>query len=214
MAVTLGDNLRVTVRFVVAGAKVISNHFFTQYIGLGVISDSEAIAKLEDWVQEIYDPIGDMMDSSISIGVCQVDEVAVEGVYDPDPEVNDAKVVTVRSLGTFVPAIDLLSSGDQYATQIALVGVANTDQTKVRGRKSFGGITEQWIGEAVLMATGLTKLAAGVTEWIGGPSYHDVGTEWLAGIMSQREGDFVPFNGTGSVSNILGNQVRRKMRRS
>lgn len=214
MAVNLGDNLRVTVRYVVAGAKIISNHYFAQYIGLGSLSDIDARDRLQEWIEYIHAPLEDLMDTSVAMSVCQVDEVAVVGVYDPDPELNDAKVETVRTLGTFTPAFAPFWAGEQYATQIAVVGVANTSLPKIRGRKSFGGLAEGTIGEAVLQGPGLTKLAQAVTEWIGGPSFHDVGTFWLAGVMSLREGEFVPFDGTGAVTNILGNQVKRKLRRS
>ena len=214
MAVNLGDNLRVVVRFGIIGARVIANHFFSQYIGIASLSDATAVSKLSDWMGDVYGPIEDVMDSGISLGLCQVDEVGVTGVYDPDPAVNDAKVVVIRTLGTFTFGFTPAAAGDQYAPQIAAVGVCNTALPKVRGRKSFGGLSETAAAEGVLNATGLTKLGTTTTEWLGGPSFHDVGTDWLAGVMSLREGDFVPFNGVGSVTNIMGNQVRRKLRRS
>lgn len=210
MAVENGDVIRVTMRYNIAGGQRMENVYYCRFESPVPAQDGAALGLMEDWMESIHTGLNPLMDSNITLGQCDCDIVHLEGVYDPDPKINTSKIVVDRHLGTITPAFSPSQSGDQYANVVAAVGVAKTTFPKVHGRKAFGGLSEFVVGEGVLTAGGLSNLATAVAAWIGGmgllPFYHE-------GVLSHSKGEFVPFNGTGSVTNNPGTNRRRRIGR-
>lgn len=210
MAVENGDVIRVTMRYNIVGGQLMENIYYCQFEAPAPAQDGAALGVMTDWMEAIHAGLNPLMDSNITLGQCDCDIVHLEGVYDPDPELNTSKVVVDRHLGVISPAFSPSQVGDQYANVVAAVGVAKTRFPKIRGRKAFGGLSEFIVGEGVLTAGGLSNLAAAVAAWIGGLGLLSVYHE---GVLSHSRGEFVRFSGTGSATNNPGTSRRRRIGR-
>lgn len=213
MSVPVGSTLRTAIRLITAAGVLIENDFFSTVGGLGVPSDSEVLSQHENWMEQIYTYLQGFMSATLAQGTHQVDVVELEGVYNPDPELNTSKVVTVANVGFITPGFNFTATGEAYSAIVTGAATANTAVPGVRGRKSFGGFSEAYLGaNGVIVGTLLTALANATAEWLQGPPAGGSST-YAAGVLSHSLGEFAPFNGTGAVTNNPGTAVRRRIGR-
>jgi len=198
-------------KYNVAGGQTIENVYFSQYVSVVPVSDFVVLSDLTDWIEAIHAFYNNLVDTNVSLGECPVDIVHLEGVYNSDPELNTSKIVIDRNVGTIVPNFAPTQTTDQYATFVTGVGTAKTAIPKVRGRKSWGALSEAIMGEAVMNGTGLARLASMVLAWLVGPPGNPLSYD--TGVLSHSEADFVPFNGSGSATNNPGTAIRRRIGR-
>ena len=185
MAILFDETVRVVMRYVAAGGSGLENTYFCRCTSAIGVDESAALTVISDWMEDIHDRIQNVMDNNISLGLCNVDVVELQGTYDPDPNINTSKVVTVRNVGFITPGFAPGASGDQYATFVAAVGYADTAIPGVQGRKSWGGLAEGIVGEAVLNSTCLARLVEATAAWIASVP---LGILFSPGVLSHREG--------------------------
>lgn len=208
MAVGPADNIRMILRYVGTGETLYANTYYLKRVGGASVPDSEVLSDCEDWASLINSSFSSSWDSELSLSDCQVDLVEVEGVYNPDPELNTAKVTVVRPLGYISPSFAPASTGEEY-DGIATGTIAFKCFTPgPKPRKSFSGFTEgQWV-QKVLSNAALSALTTAAIRILAGPSF-----SYFVGTMSLVSGIFEAFDGSFTVKNTGGTMVTRKIGR-
>lgn len=157
--------------------------------------DSAVLAASENYINDIFGPLRPYMDTGYVFIEGQVAEIAAA----------DGSVV--RLVGGITPTISGTAAGDMLPSVVAASGLARTEVPKVRGTKRFGGIVEAKQDNGLFDNPLLAALAGAVAEWIAGDA---LGLLSSPGVWSEKQAGFVPFNGSGLVTNIPGSQVSRK----
>lgn len=186
---------RVVVTFNMGGHGRGSNSFTFRDLSPTALIDSVVLAAAQTWVENIYGPLR----ASMSSGWTSM------GAILQELDFADGKVI--RNVGGFSPSVSGLSSNDPLPTSDAGGALARTNIPKVRGTKRFGGLGEGQSLSGYLINTAVSNLAAATAQWIAG---NGLGLLADAGVWSAKVGDFVPFNGSGLVTNIFSTQVTRK----
>lgn len=208
MTIENGDVMRVTMRYNIAGGVGAENVYYAVWNSIVPIADSVGLTHCTDWMASIHNEFEFFCDTNVTLGVCAVDLVGLEGVYNPDPELNTSKVVVLRNVGTITPDFTPVNNSQQNPAAVAGSITAFTGFPKIKGRKSITGTTIAGIVEGVFNSGTLARLAAMTVKWLAGaPGV----TFMVPGILSHKMGEFVEFNGTGSATNNPGSSDRRKI---
>lgn len=214
MAEVLPDEVvRVITRLVGPNNTLYANTFYAQNREVTGIDDADAIDDMETWIETLFGEIEPSLDSSVIEQEAQVDLVEVVGVYNPDPEVNTAKVSVVRPMGFFNGFFTGGNAGEEMPGVVTATIIPQTNVARVRARKSFSGWAEGQITEGLFTNTTLSRLAACGARWVMGPTGAGAPRDWGGGTLSLRLGIFAGFTGTFTVTNIPGTMVTRKIGR-
>jgi hypothetical protein len=208
MAVGPADNIRTIVRTVGVGETLYANTFYSKIVGGPSISDAVALQDQEDWMTSILTPLFSSIDTQVGLGVCQVDLVEVTGVYNPDPELNTAKVVVVRPLGFIAPAWNPVNNGEEIDGISTMSIVAKCFIPGPRPRKSVSGFVESVVLQKIFINAALAAATSYAINWLAGPSF-----SYFAGVMSLKAGIFQALDGSFSIKNSGGTMTTRKIGR-
>lgn len=213
MAVGPNDNVRMIIRMVGSGETLYANTYYTKILAGPSISDSQALADLEDWATDLLAAIASQWDSEIDLSDCQVDLVEVTGVYNPDPELNTAKVSVVRPLGFISPAFTPTANAEEYDGVVTATVTPKCFTPGPKPRKSLSGFTEVAVVQKVFNNFLMGVLTTFAIRWMGGPSMSGATAPWIVGTMSLVSAIFEAFDGTFTIKNTGGTQVTRKIGR-
>jgi hypothetical protein len=208
MAVGPSDNIRVILRLVGTGETLYANTYYCKLVGGASIPESQVLSDMEDWATSMLGHLDGVMDSEIDLGDCQVDLVEVEGVYNPDPELNTAKVSVVRPIGYISPAFSPVQVGEELDGISTGSVVVKCFTPGPKPRKSISGFTEALVSQKILSNAVLSALTSFAISWLAGPSF-----SYFVGTMSLVSAIFEAFDGTFTIKNTGGTQVTRKIGR-
>jgi hypothetical protein len=208
MPVGPADNIRVITRVVGTGETLYANTYYCKRTGGASVPDSEVLQDMEDWMTNLFLALNPSLDAELDLGDCQVDLVEVDGVYNPDPELNTAKVKVVRSLGYISPGFAPAASGEEYDGICTGVVTPKCFTIGPRPRKSISGFVENGILQKLFTNGPLGALTTFAIRWLAGPSF-----SYFVGTMSLVSAIFEAFDGTFTIDNTGGTQVTRKIGR-
>lgn len=208
MAVGPNDNIRVIIRTIGTGETLYANTYYTKLIGGASIPDSQCLQEMEDWASSFMTALNGAIDSEVDLGDCQVDLVEVTGVYDPDPELNTAKVVTVRPVGYISPSFNPGQTGEEYDAVSTGSVIFKCFTPGPKPRKSISGFTEGQFIQKILSNNALSALTTYALNVLAGPSF-----SYFVGTMSLVSAIFEAFDGTFTIKNTGGTMVTRKIGR-
>jgi len=186
---------KISVRFNDNNHGVAMNSFTWLETSLVPLPDAQVLERSEQWLNAIYAPLRIYMDTGYSFVEAQVDEIS------------QATGETVRGVGGITPTIGGQSAQDMLPAPDAGSALARTAIPRVRGQKRFGGFIEGQQTDGLLLNPLLSALAAATTQWILGAALEPAAS---TGVWSSKTLGFVPFNGSGVVTNVPGTQVSRK----
>jgi len=210
---TPGDKLRIKVGFTYSLGDHIENLYYLQLAGALEASDSDVLQDCENWTNHMIAALDNIMTNSFSVNFAQVDQVGWDGVYNTDPELNTAKIVTVRNIGSFAPAFTPAGTSEAYVLSAPATVSLRTEQPKSRGRKAIGGFGEAGVSGGLLTNPVVTQLVLFALSYYFGPAIIAPLHPWLSGVISMKDGSFLPFTGINLISNILGIRDSRKIGR-
>lgn len=208
MAVGPTDNIRVILRMVGTGETLYANTYYLKRVGGPSVPDSQVLDDCEDWATDMLQALQPVLDNEIDLGDCQVDLVVVDGVYNPDPEVNTAKVKVVRPLGYISPSFIPTGTGEEIDGISTGSVVPKCFTPGPRPRKSISGFTEAHVAQKILANTALSALTTFAIRWLAGPSF-----DYFIGTMSLVSAIFEAFDGSFTIKNSGGTMVTRKIGR-
>lgn len=192
----MSTNYKMTIVFNAAGLGVATNVFWFQDTGGSPPIDSIVLDLAQDWAEDMWEPISGLMADTFKLKEGIVDEV-------------DALGVKIRNVGSVAPSIDGNSPGDPLALTTAGSSFVRTSTPRVQGRKRWAGFTDGTAIGGLFINAMLSALATATLEWLAGPGTVLI-SSFVAGVISERIGDFVPFADSGVATNIPGTQVTRK----
>lgn len=213
MAVSAGETVRMILRMVGTGETLYANTYYVGLLGGPSVADTTVLTELEDWATLLLDNLEGVLDSEIDLSVCQVDVVEVTGVYNPDPDLNTAKVSTVRPLGFITPSFSPSASGEELdgvSTMSIVPGILTPGH---RSRKSISGFVEGGVTQKIFNNGPLAAGATFAINWTVGPSQSGATSPWYSGTLSLKDGELHGFDGTFTIKNYGGHQVTRKIGR-
>lgn len=208
MAVGPDDNIRAIFRCVGTGDTLYANTFYLKRVGGASVPDSQVLDDVEDWFGFMYSALAGILDNEIDLSDCQVDLVEVEGIYNPDPDLNEAKVKVVRPLGYITPPFSPGNTNEEYDGIVTATITPKCFTPGPRPRKSISGLTEGVWVQKVISNAGLAALATFGLRWMTGPSF-----DYFVGTMSLVSAIFEAFDGSFTVKNTGGTMVTRKIGR-
>jgi len=177
----------------------VQNTFSFKHNALTQDSDTVLLANVSAWMTGIYVTSGlrNIMHTSVVFSDGGLDQVSATGDI-------------IRHVGGFGDAnLSGQSTGESMPGPVAMAATARTNTPKVRGSKRFPPPVEGAVAEGLLTNSAMSFLVAATTRWIAGYTVLGV-PRYVAGVFSSQVSSFVPFNGTGLVTNIPGTQVTRK----
>lgn len=208
MAVSPSDNIRMIIRTIGSGETLYANTYYAKIVGGPSIPDSQVLDDMEDWASNFLIAIQGQMDSELDLGDCQVDLVEVTGVYDPDPELNTAKVEVVRPLGYITPSFSPAVGGEEIDGISTASIIFKCFTPGPKPRKSISGFTEQSVIQKVFSNPAMMALTSYAINVLAGPSL-----SYFVGTMSLVSAIFEAFDGTFTIKNTGGTMVTRKIGR-
>lgn len=208
MAVGPADNIRMILRTVGTGETLYANTYYLKRVGGPSVPDEDVLQDCEDWASLLLSACAPQIDSEVDLSDCQVDLVEVDGVYNPDPELNTAKVKVVRPLGYITPSFSPSGSGEEYDGVVTGSVVPKCFTIGPKPRKSISGFTENHWVQKILSNAALSGLATFAIRWMAGPSF-----DYFVGTMSLVSAIFEAFDGSFTIKNTGGTMVTRKIGR-
>lgn len=213
MAVSAGEVVRMILRTVGAGETLYANTFYVGLLGGPSVPDTTVITELEDWATLLLGSIASAIVNDVNLSVCQLDVVEVQGVYNPDPELNTAKVAVVRPLGFITPTFAPSATGEEIdgiSTMSIVPGILTPGH---RSRKSISGFSENGVIEKIFTNGPLAAGATYAINWTVGPSQSGATSPWYSGTLSLKDGELHGYDGTFTIKNYGGHMVTRKVGR-
>lgn len=192
----MATNYKMTIVYNAASLGVATNIFWFQHVGGSPDPDDTVLSLAKDWAEDIYGDLTQFMALAFKLKEGVIDEVDTQGVK-------------VRTVGSIDPDISGISSGDPLTLPAAGSTFARTSVPRVMGRKRWPGFHEGTTAGALFINNLVSGLATATLEWLAGPATI-IFSEYVAGVISKRIGDFVPFADSGVATNVPGTQVTRK----
>lgn len=170
------------------------NSFVWEDGGIIPTPDSLVLSFSESWITSIFSPLRPVMDSGVTLISATVDElVASTGK-------------TQRHVGTINPTVNGTLGGDSLPFVDTGSCFARTAIPKVRGGKSFAGISETVAVDGLYANSALSALSAATSVWLTGPNAGN----FDSGVWSSKVAGFVPFVNQGGTTNVPGTRVSRR----
>jgi hypothetical protein len=213
MEVEPDEIVRIITRLIGPNETMYANTFYAQNRETVGIADAQVLADMDDWLDILFDQIEPSMDNQVIEQEAQVDVVEVQGVYNPDPEINTAHVAVVRPVG-FINGFYVGGAvGEEYSGVMTGAITPATNVARTRARKSISGFTETNVIQGLFDNALFTRLINFGAFWVSGPTSAGVANDWGAGTLSLRLGIFAGFTGSFTVTNVPGTMVTRKIGR-
>lgn len=191
------DIIRVAIEYGLPAASQALNVLYFRL--LDSISDSDVMDDLDDWVANVWGADWAAFGASTaSIIGFAVDVVDFEGHVLSNIGSN-----TLSIPGTVVT--DPTSAGD------AAYMNAGTATPKTRGSKYLPGLAEDNVDAGILDATILGELAIMLVDYLAGFLGSTSLAAYQAGVPSRTLLAWRPFNGSGTFTDIIAYQRRRKL---
>lgn len=192
----MADNYKIRVQYNLAGLGVSTNVFWVQNT-IGVSPpDNLLLDALEGWVEDIYTGLAAFMSDEHTFRDGIVDEV-------------DAAGLVIRTVGSIAPNIDGQNVNDTTALTTAGSSFVRTAVPRVKGSKRWPGLVEAGTINGLFTNQFLAAIAEATLVWLAGPGA-EILLGLVAGVISEKAGDFVPFADSGVATNVPGTQVTRK----
>lgn len=185
---------KVDIRFNNQGLGSAQNVFWFES-GAAAGEHSFILSAATSWIQTIYGPLRPFMDTGCSFASGRVLRVAEDG-----------EVLEV--IGSITPVIGGTNNSEGLALPTAGSSFARTNNAKVKGSKRWPGFVEGTQVDGLFTNAIVAAMAQAVAEWIG--SFLIALFQATPGVLSTSEVTFLPFSGTGVVTNVPGTQVTRK----
>lgn len=192
-----GDIIKVILNYIYPGASEALNIFYWVYGGL----DKEDAQVLDD-LEEFYTDQWGAEWSDLADDNSELENMVVQ-VVGPDGAV-------LRDIGL----VPLNISGDLIAGSVSPAAVAgyiqgDTAVPRVMGRKYVPAIREESLNQGEFDAAGLVTLGLMLLDYVTRLDPTSGGS-FFPGVVSAKEGDFVPFQTSGLIESIPAYQRRRK----
>jgi hypothetical protein len=186
---------RIDVKFSLGASGAAINNYVMRYTDPLPALDTAVLSTATTWMEKIYEPIKQYMDTNTVLASARVVEI-------------DANGQTIREVGGISPGISGTSVADSLPAPVAPSITARTNTSRVRGGKRFPPFNEAASTEGFWINAIVNALVQVALAYLGVPDvFFDT---WQAGVISSKVGGFVPFNGKALVSNVPGTQVTRK----
>jgi hypothetical protein len=193
---TDGEIIRMAVHYAVANASDIVNVFWFLIDG-GDPSDIDVKNDLQVWLNnDWYDAWADFATDAMTLVGAELD------VINPDGTV-------LRNLPSITSNLPGLTTSEAEPATLAGYIQGNTNTAKVRGRKYVPGIPEDSLDDGLLDAEILADLAVLLLAYLTDIPL-GAGGDLVAGVLSRVLESFIPFNGSGTTTDVPAIQRRRK----
>ena len=151
---------------------------------------------VRDWLTAALTPLRSVSATSLTMLNARISEVNGAGVK-------------VRNVGDITPTFTATYSSDILPLPASGSCLFRTDVPKVHGSKRIPGLAEGTTSGALFSNITMTAMAGYVLALLLGPNGFGLPGA-VAGVISSAIVDFVPFNGSGQTTNVVGTQVTRK----
>lgn len=190
----MATTYKLALKFNLANITVGMNVFYMSVQDSFPGGDAALLALAEDWMDLVWAPMRNFMDSGVSLMVATLYELT------------EATGEVARVVGTFSPVVNGNIAGDVLPFVDTGSCFARTGIPKVRGGKSFAGFSEASVIDGLFTNLALAALASATAAWLNGPP------SLLAegGVWSSKMLGFVPFVNGGGTSNVPGTRVSRR----
>lgn len=184
---------RATVDMDYLGATAIQNVFHLQ-LTTASLTEAEALDDIVEILEALY--------------------ILIAAIIRATQTVQRIRAVNVTSNsdigeGNFVDDTPFTSATGSTAPQVAYGITLTTPNLSIRGRKFFGVVVEDMIGESGNLTTTALNALGDVIDFMSGPIAASNGT-WVFGVVRSVDGGFSIFNG-GTVSLNAVTQRRRRV---
>lgn len=185
---------KIELEFNLASVSTGMNSFVWQESAVIPASDGLVLGESEDWISAIWQPIRNHIDTNVTLTSGRVVElIAATGEM-------------LRIVGSISPVVNG-NLGNHALPWVDTVSMfARTAVPRVRGGKSIAGFTEAAQEDGLFNNAALSAAAAAATAWIAGPGL----SASAPGVWSSKVAGFVPFVGSGGVTNVPGTRVSRR----
>ncbi len=178
------------------GNQGVAMNTFCHTTGAGSPTWAVTSAVLLVYLNNIYSPLRSVMNVGMTLISCTVESINPNGTV-------------IGALGSIAPTVNGLSNTDMNSGPTSMTIGAKTVVPRVRGNKRFAGANQDVIVGQLFQNPTVVLLAQAAAAFI--TPYVSGGVTFTPGVISVKEGGFVPFSLSGAVAkNIPGTQVTRK----
>lgn len=161
------------------------------------IGNDDVVDLIEDWfVNTFVDGIKSMMADSVTYVDAEIDRMFTSGTV-------------AENLGTAIIGVSGSEASQAVSAAVAAYMRADTANPKTRGSKYIPGLCEEKIADGALTASALTDLGIALLDYLSDIE-DGAGGLLVPGVLSRTAEAFVPFLGTGSITDVPAYQRRRK----
>jgi len=191
-----GEIIRVTMNYARLFASAVQNVFHWQIEG-GNPTDEQVRDALEDWT------INDWADRWVFLA-------------SDTTTLTSIRVLVVSNLGTVLRDLGTVDIGvignsmdSVTSAAVSAYMIGNTLDPTIRGSKYVPCISEETINNGAITNAALTDLGLLLVQYLFDISVAPAGF-LIAGVLSKKLADFLPFAGVGSIEQVPAYQRRRK----
>lgn len=200
MTVNNGDILKLTFEVTLNDGTIAQNVYHLEARFAAGQSDATVRNEVESWIEAAYSELSPDHVSTITQGLCQLDEIQWNATK--------SQWEVVRNVGTFTPTIGYNNAGEALPNMSVGFVTFNTSRPKSRGRKFLFPFGEAQQAGTYLVGATVTNMVdfAGriLTAVVIGP-----GNTLVYGIVRATVEQFLEAL-VGVVTNVMGTQRRRR----
>jgi hypothetical protein len=197
MSVATGDIIRLVVEYGIPAASAVLNVFYFE--AGGAMSDEDAGDDAADWVTNQWGDAWKNLGGILSeILTWSADTVDTEGHV-------------LHNIGSGLVGLAGLVGSEEEPPAVAAYIKADTEFPKTRGSKYVPGLTEASVDNGYIDGTMLAVMATLLNLYMTAFSGTASLKTWVPGVPSRTLAQFVPFQGTGTITDVPAYQRRRKV---
>lgn len=197
MAISEGDILRVVVSYSMTNASVPQNVYWME-VGSGEAGNEAFTDDFETWFLANYVPLWtDFASEDCSIAFVEIDKMNVNGTV-------------AENIGSFLVDEPGLVAQDPSGAANSGFVKADTDIPKTAGKKYYPGLAEGDVSNNLITGDALADLALLLALLIADVELGGLDIILVQGVLSRVFAEFVPFNGSGYITDVPAYQRRRK----
>lgn len=196
MTVQVGDILRVALEYSLPNSSQALN-VFTYIVDEFTGENADCVADFQEFFEDTWGPAWD----NIGSGSADIIGFAID-VLNTNGTVGE-------NVGAASLAIPGTVGNEISASAVSAYLLAQTDIPKTRGSKYVPGLTEAHVADGVINGTGLALITDLLLMYLD-PLVPTSGNKYLPGVLARTLAQFVPFNASGSLTNVPAYQRRRK----
>lgn len=192
-----GELVRLVLEYLVPGTSAVMN-VFMWLIEEGSPTDEELLDDFANWAENVWG----VNWADFATAVAEIDLI--------DVDILNADGTVARNIGSQL--IGLVGGVGGETTVAAAAGYikADTALPKTRGSKYVPGLGEGSIADGFVSVETLSDLSLLLANYFDTYVGSESGARYAPGVLSRTLVEFVPFNGSGYVTDVPAYQRRRK----